>query len=135
MEVLRDATTKAENMNHREVHPLHLLWAISGRVGLETLRQGRNDTQSAKLRFKVERDLNRLPSADGSGADSEPCCPSPGFKMQRLLLRAAEISARNGLDQAGGRIGMDELIRALLQDDHRAAALQRARDEHMMASV
>jgi len=79
MEVLRDATAKAENMNHREVHPLHLLWAATGRVGLDALHNGINDHQQAKLRYQVERDLNRLPAEAKSDRDAWGECAAHGF--------------------------------------------------------
>jgi len=126
MEVLRDAATKAENMNHREVHPLHLLWAATGRVGLDAIHYGINDNQQAKLRYQVERDLNRLPASAKSDHEAQSECAAHGFKMQQLLLRAAGYSAKSDRDAEGGRIGLTELMKALLQVDHRAASLLKA---------
>ena len=123
VDVLRDATAKAETMNHREVHPLHLLWAATGKVGLDALHNGINDHQQAKLRYQVERDLNRLPSANQSGQNRSAEFASHGAKMQQLLLRAATFSNRNELEIDDGRIGLTELMKALLQVDHRAASL------------
>lgn len=135
LEVLREASAKAETMNHREVHPLHLLWAATGRTGLDALRFGKNDHQQAKLRFQVERDLNKLPVMDQVNSDAWGECASPGFKLQRVLLRAADLSARNSLEGKRGRIGLAELMKALLQDDHRVAGLLRAREEYLTASA
>jgi ATP-dependent Clp protease ATP-binding subunit ClpA len=134
-EVLGEASAKADSLNHREVHPLHLLWVLAGRTGLEVLRQGGNDQDEAKLRFRVERDLGRLPNH--SVPDDVPWseCATPGFKMQRLLLRAADLSSRKATDGGEGRIGEEELLRALLQDDPRTAVLLRARENMMQASA
>lgn len=135
LEVLRDATAKAESMNHCEVHPLHLLWVATARSGLEALRRGQSDQRQAKLRFQIERDLQKLPVGDTDQNASWCVCPTTGFLMQRLLLRAADYSARNEFDAAHGRIGMTELLRALLPDDHRAAGLLRARQKSWQASA
>ncbi len=135
MEVLREASAKAENMNHREVHPLHLVWAATGRTGLDALRRGKNDHQQAKLHFQLERDLNKLPVMDEFNSAAWGECATPSVKLQRVLLRAADISARNSLDGERGRIGLAELMKALLQDDHRVAGLIRAREEYLTASA
>ena len=121
LDVLRDATAKAESMNHLEVHPLHLLWVATARSGLEALRKGQNDRHQAKLRFRIARDLQKLPVVAPDQNETCHGCPSAGFKMQRLLLRAADISTRNQRDVARGRVGMTELLRALMADDRRAA--------------
>jgi len=131
--VLRDATTKAENMNHREVHPLHLLWALTARSGLTALRFGKSDQQQARIRFQVERDLNKLPVRNRSENGSEGEWSTPGLRLQHLLLRAADFSAHNHTESDKGRVGEAELLRALLSDDHRAASLLRAREEYQVA--
>ncbi len=135
MEVLREASAKAETMNHREVHPLHLLWAATGRTGLDALRYGKNDHRQAKLHFQVERDLNKLPVMDQANSDAWGECATPSVKLQRVLLRAADFSARNSIEGERGRIGLAELMKALLQDDHRVAGLIRAREEYLTASA
>jgi ATP-dependent Clp protease ATP-binding subunit ClpA len=135
LDVLRDAATKAESMRHHEVHPLHLLWVATTRSGLEALRTGRSDQRQAKLRFQVERDLNKLPLMDPGNCGPGNDWVGVGPKLQRLLLRAADFSARNQLDPERGRIGVTELLKALLPDDHRAASLLRARQEHLFASA
>jgi len=133
-EVLREASAKADALNHKEVHPLHLLWVLAGRTGMEVLRQGGKDQDAAKLRFSVERDLNKLPHHTTGDAVAWGECATPGFRMQRLLLRAAEISSRKA-DGDEGRVGTEELLRALLQDDPRTAVLLRAREELMQATA
>ncbi|MFT5233237.1 MAG: ATP-dependent Clp protease ATP-binding subunit ClpA [Candidatus Krumholzibacteriia bacterium] len=135
VEVLRDATAKAEKMNHSEVHPLHLLWAATGRVGLDALHNGIDDNQQAKLRYQVERDLNRLPT--DAKAESEACseCATHGFKMQQLLLRAAGYSRTSEYETREGQIGLPELMKALLQVDHRAASLLKAGRNRDLAQV
>lgn len=134
MEVLREATAKAESMNHSEVQPLHLLWAATSRTGLEALQHGKNDHQQAKLRFQLERDLNRLPVMSMANSDAWGECATPGPKLQRLLLRAADYSARNSLGGTRGRVSLTELMRALLQDDHRTASVLRTREEYLTAA-
>lgn len=135
VEVLRDATAKAENMNHREVHPLHLLWALVGRSGMNALRYGKSDQSQARIRFQVERDLNKLPVMDRSNSDAWGECATPGLKLQHLLLRAADFSSRKYSGDERGRVGEEELLKALLPDDHRAASLLRAREEYMAATA
>ncbi len=135
VEVLRDSTAKAENMGHREVHPLHMLWALTGRSGLEALRYGKSDQQQARIRFQVERDLNKLPVMDHNDSEAWGECATPGLKLQNLLLRAADFSARHRPDRDRGRVGEDELLKALLPDDHRAASLLRAREQVHLASA
>lgn len=135
LDVLREAAAKAESMSHREVHPLHLLWVATARSGLEALRTGRSDQRQAKLRFQVERDLNKLPVMEPEERAVWCDCAGAGLKLQRLLLRAADFSARNQLDLDRGRIGVTELLKALLPDDHRAAGLLRARQDHLFASA
>ncbi len=135
MEVLRVASAKAETMNHREVLPLHLLWAATGRTGLDALRHGKSDHQQARLRFQVERDLNRLPVMDQKNSVVWGECSTQGARMQRLLLRAADYSARNRSDGERGRVGLPELMKALLQDDPRAGGLLRARESYLMATA
>ena len=135
MEVLRDASAKAETMNHREVLPLHLLWAATGRTGFDALRYGKSDHQQARLHFRIERDLNKLPVMDKENSVAWGECATPGFKMQRLLLRAADYSARNSSTGKQGRVGLPELMKALLQDDHRAGGLLRAQEDYLMASA
>ncbi len=116
MEVLREASAKAEDMNHLEVHPLHLLWAATGRIGIDALRRGENDRQLARLRFQVERDLYKLPTLAKEDGDTWGECATPGFKMQRLLLRAADYSTGSGDDSDQGQVGLPELMKALMQD-------------------
>ncbi len=120
MEVLREASAKAETMNHREVHPLHLLWAATGRMGMESLRRGKSDQRLARLRFQVERDLYKLPIMDRNDSDAWGECATPGSQMQRLLLRAADYSAGNGNGNGNedkqGQVGLPELMKALVQD-------------------
>ena len=135
MEVLREASAKAESMNHREVHPLHLLWAATGRTGLDALRRKKNDHRQVKLHFQLERDLSKLPVMDQANSETWGECSTPSVKLQRVLLRAADLSARNSLEGERGRIGLDELMKALLQDDHRVAGLIRAREEYLAASA
>lgn len=134
-EVLREASAKAESLNHSEVHPLHLLWVLAGRTGMDALRQRRNDQDQAKLRFRVERELSRLPERLVGENIMPGACATPGFKLQRLMLRAAEMSSRKAFDTDDGRIGLEELLRALLQDDPRAAVLLRARETMMEATA
>lgn len=126
MEVLRDATAKAEKMNHREVHPLHLLWAATSRVGLDALHNGIDDHQQAKLRYQVERDLNRLPVEVRTERERNDEWATHGPMMQQLFLRAALLSSRKNNETNEGRIGLTELMEALLQVEHRAASLLNA---------
>ena len=135
VEVLRDASTKADHMNHSEVHPLHLMWALTGKTGMDALRYGNSDRRQARIRFQVEKDLNRLPAAKTRDAVDWGECATPGFRLQQLLLRAADISARSNLGGERGRVGLNELLKALLADDHRAASLLRARQEGPVATV
>ena len=135
MEVLREASAKAENMNHKEVQPLHLLWAAAGRTGLDALRRGQDDHKQARLRFQLERDLNKLPVMNTGNSDAWGDYASPGLKLQRLLLRAADYSTRGEYGGRRGRVGLKELMRATLLDDHRAAGLLRTREEYAMASA
>ncbi len=135
VEVLRDATAKAENMNHREVHPLHLLWALTGRSGLEALRFGRSDQQQARIRFQVERELNKMPVIDRTDGGARGEYSSPGLRLQHLLLRAADFSTGNRPKTEKGRVGQEELLKALVPDDHRAASLLRAHEEVHRASA
>jgi len=133
VEVLRDAAAKAENMNHREVHPLHLLWALTGRSGLMALCYGKSDQQQARIRFQVERDLNKLPVMDRNDSEAWSECATPGLRLQHLLLRAADFSARHRSTGEQGQVGLEDLLRAMLPDDHRAASLLRAREEIQVA--
>ena len=129
MEVLRDASAKAESLHHHEVHPLHLLWAATSRTGMEALRLGKNDHQQAKLRFQVERDLAGLSVLESTPGNGRCDSATPGLKMQELLLRAADLSAKKNLEDGGGRVSMTELLKALLQVDHRTASVVRTREE------
>ena len=131
--VLRDATAKAERLNHREVHPLHLLWALTGKSGLNALRNGKNDHQQARIRFQVERDLNKLSIQNSNNAEIDDECATLGQPLQHLLLRAADFSSRTRTNRGKGRIGEGELLRALLPDDHRAASLIKAREDSQLA--
>ena len=126
VEVLRDATAKAEKMNHREVHPLHLMWALTGKSGFAALRNGRSDHRQARIHFQVEKDLSLLQVVDHQNNEDSGEYASPGLRLQNLLLRAADFSARNRPELAKGRVGEQELLKALLPDDHRAAGLLRA---------
>jgi ATP-dependent Clp protease ATP-binding subunit ClpA len=134
-EVLREASAKAASLDHGEVHPLHLLWVLAGRTGMDALRQGRNDQDQAKLRFRLERELSRMPERLVGDRQATVDCATPGFKLQRLLLRAAEMSSRKVVEPDEGRVGVEELLRALLQDDPRTAILLRARETMMVATA
>ncbi len=135
MEVLREASAKAELLNHGEVHPLHLLWAATSRTGLEALRYGKSDQQQAKLCFQLEKDFSQLPVKSLTNDEKWDDYPALGLKMQRLLLRAADYSTHGTTNDSRGRVGMTELVRALLQDDHRTASVLRTREEYLPASA
>jgi hypothetical protein len=132
-DLLREASAKAESMNHSEVHPLHLLWSATGRTGLYALRKGKSDHRQARLRFQVERDLKRLSILPHYNDDSLLSCATPGPRLQRLLLRAADMAAARAHPSGEGSVGLAELMKALMQDDHRATSLMRAVEEQVAA--
>ena len=134
-DVLREASAKADLMEHREVEPLHLLWAATGRTGLEALRLGKNDYQQARLHFQLERDLNELPVMATKNSKAWGQCATPSPKLQQLLLRAADYSTRGKPPESRGRISLSVLMEALLRDDHRTASVLRTRNEMQLSTV
>jgi ATP-dependent Clp protease ATP-binding subunit ClpA len=134
-DLLREASAKAESMNHPEVHPLHLLWAATGRTGLNALRLGKSDHRQARLRFQVERDLKKLTMLDQHQDRAPVTCATPGARLQRLLLRAADLAATATHPADRGSVGLPELMMALMQDDHRATSLLRAVEGQLTVSA
>lgn len=132
-DLLREASAKAESMNHTEVHPMHLLWAATGRTGFNALRQGKSDHRQARLRFQVERDLKKLSVLVPQATDASVPCATPGPRLQRLLLRAADFAAATAQPSGQGSVGLQELMRALMQDDPRATNLMRAIEGQLTA--
>ncbi len=134
-DVLCEATAKANAMNHQEVLPLHLLWALTCRTGIDALQTHQSDERQARLRFQLEKDLSKLLVRTSTDDADDGKCAAPGTKMQRLLLRAADHSLAARRIRGSGRVGLTELIKALLPDDHRATGLLRSRNEYLAVSA
>ncbi|HOX26856.1 MAG TPA: AAA family ATPase [Candidatus Krumholzibacteria bacterium] len=118
MEALQKAQQKAFAMNHGEIAPLHLLWAMLAEPGLAvtTLRSLELDPQLV-LRT-TENELRSLPTISRREA------PDPGRELQTAMLEAQNLATQ----RSGGMVGTRELLLAMAADRGRAGSVLRTFD-------
>ncbi len=117
-EALQQAQQKAYELNHAELEPLHLLWALVGEPGLATKVLRALEVDPGLVARTVEQELRSLPVAGRKDV------PNPGRDLQRLMLDAQTAAQQ----RAGGMVGSRELLLALAADAGRAGAVMRTFD-------
>jgi ATP-dependent Clp protease ATP-binding subunit ClpB len=117
MEALQRAQSKAYEMKHAELEPLHILWALLAETGLATNVLRGMELDPALVARTADQELRSLPTVQHQDV------PNPGRDLQRLLLEA-EKHARQG----GGMVGTRELLLAVAGDPGRAGSLLKTFD-------
>jgi len=110
MESLQKAQSKAYEMGHTELEPLHLLWALLSETGLATNTLRSLELDPALIARTAEGELASLPTAQ------QKELPGASRELQQLFLEAGQKSA-------GGMVGTRELLLALAADRGRAGSV------------
>ncbi|MFH1842965.1 MAG: AAA family ATPase [bacterium] len=118
IESLQKAQTKAYELGHPELEPLHMLWSLLSEPGIAT---------------NVLRSLELDPRLVGSTADRELASlpqvgvkevPNPSRELQKVLLEAQNLAQQ----RSGGMVGTRELLLSLAADAGRAGSLLKTFD-------
>ncbi len=114
-EILQQAQSRAYEMGHPELEPVHLLDAMLAEPGLasQTLRALERDPQL--IARTVTQELKSLPVAQVKEL------PTSSPELQKLLLEAQSLAPKS----AGGLVGTRELLLALAADKGRAGSVLR----------
>ena len=113
METLQKAQSKAYELSHAELEPLHLLWALLSETGLATNTLRGLELDPALIARTAEQELRSLPTVQHEDV------PNASRELQQLLLEAAEA----GQAPSGGMVGTRELLLALAADRGRAGSV------------
>ncbi|MCP4574045.1 MAG: AAA domain-containing protein [bacterium] len=116
MDALQKAQSKAYEMKHAALEPLHLLWALLAETGLVTNTLRCLELDPGLMARTAEQELASLPQA--ARAD----VPDPGREFQKLLLEAQNRAGTAGM------VGTRELLLALAADQGRAGSVLRTFD-------
>jgi ATP-dependent Clp protease ATP-binding subunit ClpB len=114
-EILQQAQSRAYEMGHPELEPVHLLDAMLAEPGIvsQTLRALERDPQL--IARTVTQELKSLPVAQVKEV------PTTSPELQKLLLEAQSLAPKS----AGGLVGTRELLLALAADKGRAGSVLR----------
>jgi ATP-dependent Clp protease ATP-binding subunit ClpB len=115
MESLQKAQSKAYEMGHAELEPLHLLWALLSETGLATNTLRSLELDPALIARTTEKELASLPKIQ------QKELPAPSQELQKLFLEAGQKSG-------GGMVGTRELLLALAEDGGRAGSVLKTFD-------
>ena len=117
-EILQLAQSRAYELGHPELEPVHLLAAMLAEPGLvsQTLRALERDPQL--IAQTVAQELKSMPVARVKEV------PATSPELQKLLLEAQSLAPKN----AGGLVGTRELLLALTADKGRAGSVLRTFD-------
>ncbi|MDX2474712.1 MAG: AAA family ATPase [Candidatus Krumholzibacteria bacterium] len=114
MEALQKSQAKAYEMNHAELEPLHLLWALTSETGLAANTLRGLELDPVLIARTVENELQSLPTV------SVQDVPKAGNELQKLFLEAGKLAGSAG---TGAMVGTRELLLALAEDGGRAGSL------------
>ncbi len=118
MEAVQQAQARAYEMNHAELEPLHLLWALLNETGLPTHTLRSLEIDPHLVLRTVENELASMPTLQGREM------PEPSRELQQLFLEAQSIARgdKNSADSES-RVGTRELLLALAGDKGRAGSV------------
>lgn len=116
MEILQKAQSKAYEMSHAELTPLHLLWAMLSETGLVLSTLKTLELDPVLVSRTAENELMSLPQVQVKGV------PSPSGELQKLFLEATEKAGQGGL------VGTRELLMAMAEDSGRAGSVLKTYD-------
>ncbi len=117
-ELLQKAQSKAYELGHPELEPLHLLWAMLVEPSLATTVLRGLELDPGLILRAVDGELKSMPAV----ARKE--VPAPSRDLQKLMLEAQSL----GQKRAGGMVGTRELLLALAADGGRAGSLLKTFD-------
>ncbi len=104
MESLQKAQEKAYEMNHAEILPLHLLWALLSETGLAARTIRTLELDPDLLTRTADNELKSLPQVQNKEV------PPAGRDLQKIFLDAKSKAGEGGL------VGTRELLLALAED-------------------
>ena len=116
MDALQQAQSKAYDMQHAELEPLHLLVALLGETGLPTNTLRSLELDPHLIARTAEQELASLPEVDRQEV------PAPSRELQKLLLEAQNRAGQ------GAMVGTRELLLALAADTGRAGSVLKTFD-------
>jgi len=115
MESLQKAQSKAYEMEHAELEPLHLLWALLSETGLATNTLRSLELDPALIAQTAAGELASLPTVGRKEL------PGASAELQKLFLEAGQKSG-------GGMVGTRELLLTLTEDSGRAGSVLKTFD-------
>ncbi len=119
VEALQKAQSKAYEMQHAELEPLHLLWALLSEAGLSVkILQGLEITDPQVVVRTIEQELAAMPKVQTREV------PNPSRELQQVMLEAQTLAKKNG----SGMVGTRELLLALAADKGRAGSVLKTFD-------
>ena len=116
MDALQQAQSKAYDMRHAELEPLHLLVALLAETGLPTNTLRSLELDPHLIARTAEQELASLPEVDRQEV------PAPSRELQKLLLEAQNRAGQ------GAMVGTRELLLALAADTGRAGSVLKTFD-------
>ncbi len=116
MEILQKAQSKAYEMSHAELTPLHLLWAMLSETGLALNTLKGLELDPDLVARTAENELKSFPTVQVKDV------PGPSAELQKLFLEATEIAGQGGLT------GTRELLLAMAEDKGRAGSVLKTYD-------
>jgi ATP-dependent Clp protease ATP-binding subunit ClpB len=118
IEMLQKAQSKAYEMGHAELEPLHMLWALLSEPGIATNSLRSLELDPSLISRTAAKELESMPTV------SVKEVPNPSRELQRLLLEAQTLAKR----KSGGMMGTRELLLALAADSGRAGSVLKTFD-------
>ncbi len=116
MESLQKAQSKAYELSHSELTPLHLLWALLSETGLATHTLKTLELDPGLVARIAENEMLSLPEVQTKDV------PGPSNEMQKLFLEANKQAGQDGM------VGTRELLLALTEDQGRAGSVLKTYD-------
>ncbi len=118
MEALQKAQSRAYELKHAELEPLHLLWALLSETGLATNTLRGLERDPGLILRTVDQELQSLPTVTG-----DQDIPGASRDLQKLFLEAETLAKKTG-----GMVGTRELLLALAADTGRAGSVLKTFD-------
>ncbi len=116
MDTLQKAQSKAYEMSHSQLTPLHLLWALLSETGLAAGTLNSLEIDPGLVARTAENELKSMPQVQVKEV------PGPSSELQKLFLEATTKASQGGL------VGTRELLLALAEDSGRAGAVLKTYD-------
>ena len=117
MEALQKAQSRAYEMKHAELEPLHLLWALLSETGLATNTLRGMELDPGLIARTCDQELQSLPRVASQDV------PNSSRELQKLFLEAESLA-----NKTGGMVGTRDLLLALAADGGRAGSVLRTFD-------